>query len=62
MPPREDSGPRLEIQKHAAAEERLRLAFVAGADYEGKDADLALVRRKAKERGAQGVRRILGGG
>ncbi len=55
-------GPRLEVLKHREAEERLRLAFVAGVDYEGRDADLELVRRKAKERGARGIRRALGEG
>ena len=62
MPRKVREGPRLEVVKHQAAEERLRWSLMAGVEYEGKAEDLELARRKAKERGARGVRRALGGG
>lgn len=56
-------GPRLEKLKHAGAEERLKASILdGGRDYPGKAEDLALVRRKVKERGARGVRRVVEGG
>lgn len=62
--PLEERGPRLEIQKHQAAEERIRASILRremGEEwrYEGRDEDLDLVRRKQRERGPQGVRRVL---
>ncbi len=55
-------GPRLEVVKHQAAEERLRRSILEGRDYPGKDEDLALVRRKQRELGPDRLRRALGGG
>ena len=59
MPPRE--GPRLEVVKHLEAEERLRRAVLEGRDYEGRDADLARIKRKERELGRERLRRAIGG-
>ncbi len=53
--------PRLEKRKHAAAEERLRRAILEGRDYEGKDEDIALVKRKHRELSPERVRRVIAG-
>ncbi len=60
---REDRGPRLEKVKHAAAEARIRESVLrrergASWDYEGRDEDLAIIRRKRHELGPE----RLGGG
>ena len=65
--PLEERGPRLEVRRHQAAEERLRESVLRremGQEwrYEGRDDDLALCQRKERERGAAGVRRVLKGG
>ncbi len=52
---------RLEKKKHIAAEQRLRTSILEGRDYPGKDEDLRLVKRKERERGRDGVRRVLQG-
>jgi len=57
MPQRE--GPRLEKLKHLEAERRLKQAVLEGRDYEGKDADLRLVRRKQRELGPERLRRAV---
>ncbi len=55
---------RLEKQKHIEAESRLRTSILENKDYEGKREDLLRVRRKQRELGQRGVRRVLvrGGG
>ncbi len=55
---------RLEQRKHLEAEARLRTAILGGQDYVGRKADLERVKRKQKELGLKGVRRVLvkGGG
>lgn len=60
MPQRENSGPRLELRKHAAAEQRIKAAILEGREPD--ESDLELVRRKTRERGPRGVRRVLEGG
>jgi hypothetical protein len=60
MPPRE--GPRLEKVKHQQAEDRLRHSILEGRDYPGKDEDVALIQRKARELGPERLRRVVGGG
>ena len=57
-----ERGPRLEVVKHKAAEERLKAAILEGRDYEGKDGDLELVQRKQRELGPERLRRVVGGG
>ncbi len=55
---------RLEQREHLAAEARLRTAILEGRDYAGRKADLERVKRKQRELGLKGVRRVLfrGGG
>jgi hypothetical protein len=55
---------RLERRRHLEAEERLRTAILGNVDYAGKEADLERVKRKQRELGQRGVRRVLvrGGG
>ncbi len=64
MQQHEDRGPRLEKTKHQAAEARIRGSVLRRErgerwDYEGRDADLALLRRKRHE---LGLERLGGGG
>ncbi len=55
-------GPRLEVVKHQAAEDRLRRSILEGGrDYPGKDADILLVQRKGRELGPERLRRVLEG-
>jgi hypothetical protein len=64
---REDGGPRLEKQKHAAAEFRIRESILRRErgeswDYEGRAEDLELIRRKRHESGPERIRRVVGYG
>jgi hypothetical protein len=64
---RDERGPRLELRRHAAAEARVRASVLRRErgeswDYEGRDDDIALIKRKTRERGPAGVRRVLRGG
>jgi hypothetical protein len=54
--------PRLEKRKHLLAERRLETSILEGRDYEGKDEDIALVRRKRHELGDERLRRAVGYG
>jgi hypothetical protein len=65
MPQRE--GPRLEKVKYAAAEARIRESVLRRErgeswDYEGRDEDLTLIRRKRHERGPERLGRVVGYG
>jgi hypothetical protein len=57
--PSEASGPRLEKLKHLDAERRLRAYVLSGRDYAGRNEDVALVRRKARELGDERLRRAV---
>ena len=59
-------GPRLEVQKHRDAEERLRTSIIRKTlgepwDYEGREEDILLVQRKQRELGPERIRRVVGG-
>ncbi len=54
--------PRLELLKYRDAEERLRAAILEGRDYEGKEEDFEIVRRKKRELGFERYQRFVGGG
>ena len=62
MPRKVREGPRLEVVKHQAAEERLRQAILEGRDYPGKAEDLERVQRKQRELGPERLKRVIGGG
>jgi hypothetical protein len=53
---------RLDKKKHLAAEQRVRTAILTDKDYPGKAQDIALIRRKQRELGQRGVRRLVRGG
>lgn len=60
-------GPRLEKRRHIEAEQRLRTYFTRisedpAFDYEGREADVALIRRKRQEGREREVNDMGGGG
>lgn len=55
-------GPRLEKVKHLEAERRLRTSILENRDYEGKEEDVALIKRKTRELGHERLKRVIGGG
>ncbi len=61
MARKEREGPRLEVLKHQAAEQRLKASILENRDYPGRDEDLALIRRKRRELGDERLKRILEG-
>jgi hypothetical protein len=60
MPRDREPGVRLEKAKHIAAEKRVKEALERGIpDYEGKDADLELIRRKHRELSRRRMARVI---
>jgi hypothetical protein len=51
-------GPRLEVAKHLAAERRVKRSLLTGKSYEGREEDLALIRRKHKELGQERLKKM----
>ncbi len=60
-------GPRLEVVKHREAEARVRASILRREmgqpwDYEGRDEDIAIIKRKTRELGHERLKRFVGGG